>query len=170
MTKLRFIFALLLGGLIVGSGLFAAGAGAVQPYPPTVPASLQVSTTTPFQGQTIKVSGSNFGPSEPVRLTIGGLVVGVVNSDATGSFDPPVVVPSSLLGPQPVVGVGQTSGLTASLMLTVRAVPAAASSTGGSGLAFTGAQIGAALALAVILLATGAAFAVSGRRRRVRSN
>ena len=45
--------------------------------------------------------------TELVKLTIGGIFVGIAHTDATGHFDPPVIVPKSLSGDQLLTGTGQ---------------------------------------------------------------
>jgi hypothetical protein len=164
MRRVRLAFVALLGCLLAASGFLTGTAGAAS-YPPVTGPTITVSTTTPTQGQTIEVGGANYGANESVRLTIGGILVGTATTDSSGAFEPAVVVPTTLIGAQPLTGVGLTSGATASLTLTISA-PAAASSNSGSGLAFTGEQIAGALLLAVVLLAVGGGFALAGRRRR----
>jgi len=164
MRRVRLLFVVLLGCLVAAFGLVAGPAGAAS-YPPITGTGLTVSTTTPTQGQTIEVGGAKYGANETVTLTIGGISVGTATTDSSGAFDPAVVVPLTLIGAQPLTGVGVTSGATASLTLTILAATAGSGSSG-SGLAFTGTQIAGALGLAVVLLAVGAGFVLAGRRRR----
>jgi hypothetical protein len=188
--------ALLLAGLLAGPAAAGAAPGvrAVAPaaapqeicpgavaYPMSPGATIMSSTTTPYVGQTIKVSGVNYCPDEDVDITIGGKHVATTHTDGNGAFDPEVVVPAPT-GQRVLAGVG-ASGLSAdrdSLMLTVRAGagvepiavgPAGGSSGGGSGtggLAFTGTEIALLIALAAALLGGGIGLMYAGRRRSLR--
>jgi hypothetical protein len=164
MTMRRTLAALAVLGLFM-TALLHAQAGSAAPYPPTTQAQIMASTTTPFQKQKIEVSGLHYHANEDVRLTIGGIFVGTAHTDASGSFDPPVIVPA-LSGAQTLVGAGASGAAddTASLVLTVR-VPSTTTPSGG-GLAFTGVQIGGMIAGAAVLLAGGVFLTTAGRRRK----
>src|SRR5258706_15081607 len=91
------IFAALL--TVVWVGPAAAAPAAAAPYPPPVCATLSVSTTTPFPGQTITVSGVNFAPNEQITLVLDtGATLGDVTVGADGTFSKDVVVPNDLRG------------------------------------------------------------------------
>lgn len=175
-TALSAVLALLV------TGLWAAPSGVAAPYPPATHAQIFSSTTTPVQGQTIQVSGKDYLPNEDVRLTIGGIFVGTAHTDGAGSFARPAKVPATLLGDQPLTGVG-ASGLPTdrdSLTLTIRArgasnsaavagesnVAVAGRSNGAGGLSSTGARIALLVGVAVVLLAAGGVATRLGRRRR----
>ena len=162
-------------GLLLAGILFASSAvAAPKPkptstcYPPgRCHAKIFSSTTTPVQGQRIKVSGKFYLPNENVRLTIGGVYVGTARTDADGAFDPPVTVPN-LVGDQELSGVG-ASGLATdrdSLILTIRASGAAGAGDNAGGLASTGVQIAAFSLLGVVLLVGGGFLVLAARRRR----
>ncbi|PZS18054.1 MAG: hypothetical protein DLM57_06965, partial [Pseudonocardiales bacterium] len=101
---------------------------------------------------------------EVVNLTIAGSSVGSATTDAAGAFDPNVTTPD-LVGAQTLTGTGATSGLSASLTLTIRDCVAPAG-VGGGGLAVTGVQIAGITLLAVLLLGAGVFFVTAGRRRK----
>jgi hypothetical protein len=136
-------------------------------YPPTPNATVMSSTTTPFIGQKLEVSGSAYCPDEDVRLTIGGTFVGTAHTDATGAFDPSAIVPGPV-GQKQLCGVG-ASGLANDrdcLPLTISAGHGTDAVTTGGGLAMTGTQIAGLVVLAVALVAGGAFLAAAGRRRK----
>ena len=188
------VAALLLAGLLAvpAAAGAAPGARAAAPqeicpgavaYPMSPGATIMSSTTTPYVGQTITVSGVNYCPDEDVDITIGGKHVATTHTDGNGAFDSEVVVPAPT-GQRVLAGVG-ASGLSAdrdSLMLTIRAgagvEPVAVGPAGGSGgsgsgsgtggLAFTGTEIALLIALAAALLGGGIGLMYAGRRRSLR--
>jgi hypothetical protein len=177
----RTISRLVLFGLLIASVLFvpfaahAAPAGAATapaacphpvPYPPAPNATVQSSTTHPKVGQQIEASGIHYCPTEDVRLTIGGKFVGTGHTDATGAFDPQVVVPGPP-GQKLLCGIG-ASGLATDRDCLTLFVAAAGTSNGGSGggTSFTGVEIGALIAVAAVLLVGGAVFLRAGQRRK----
>jgi hypothetical protein len=182
MTVRRLFGVLATLALLCSAAVFARTAEAT-PYPPVTGAQIAVSTTTPYVGERIEVSGTFFGPDELVDIAIHGQVVASAHADARGSFDPSVVVPAPA-GQQQLTAHGRTSGLDASpILLTVRdatgglgvdAAAAVSSGTGAgagvgaghSGLAFTGVQIAMLCLLAALLLGGGTAAVYAGRRRR----
>jgi hypothetical protein len=188
------VAALLLAGLLAvpaaagaAPGVRAAAPQEICPgavaYPMSPGATIMSSTTTPYVGQTITVSGVNYCPDEDVDITIGGKHVATTHTDGNGAFDSEVVVPAPT-GQRVLAGVG-ASGLSAdrdSLMLTIRAgagvEPVAVGPAGGSGgsgsgsgtggLAFTGTEIALLIALAAALLGGGIGLMYAGRRRSLR--
>lgn len=181
MNMQRLFRAVAVAGLLTASAALAAPANAAAPTPTSVPgtcatypvqicqAHILSSTTTPTQGQTIEVSGLGYQPNEDVALTIGGIGVGTAHTDSSGNFDPPVVVPATLIGDQPLTGTGASHQPydVDSLVLDIRASGAGgSSSSSGGGLASTGVEIAAFSAVGAALIIAGIAFAVFGRRRR----
>jgi len=168
MTMRRVLSALAVLGLFLTTLAVGHGASAA-PYPPTTSAALSVSSTTPCEGQTIKVGGANFGATEVVLLAIGGNSAGSATTDSSGSFDPTVTTPN-LVGGQTLTGDGQTSGRSSSLTLTIRdcsSAGGAGGTTGGGGnLASTGVKIAGLSLLAAALLGGGMFFVTAGRRRK----
>lgn len=172
---------LVLAAMAAVLATLGAGAAAAAPTPTSVPATcptypiqicqahIMASTTTPFQGQSIEVSGRGYKADENVTLTIGGIAVGTAHTDSNGNFDPAVVVPASLVGDQPLTGRG-ASGLAwdvDSLVLNIRAGGTGASSSGG-GLASTGVDVVAGVAVALALIGAGLLLSHGGRRRHAR--
>lgn len=130
-------------------------------------ATIMSSTTTPFVGEHIEASGIKYCPNESVRLTIGGQFVGTAHTNGVGSFDPQVVVPGPV-GDKQLCGVG-ASGLSLDQDCLTLHVVSPTTTSGGPGLAFTGVEIGAIVAVALALLVGGALFATAGRRRKSHS-
>lgn len=199
MIRVLAVAALAVAGAVVvmAPAVAAPSAGSVcspgQPYPPSAGVMLRVSTTTPYQGQSIEVSGSGYCANETVTLRMGGQRLGTVHADAKGSFDPKVRITEDP-GRYRLTGAGQ-DGDHASVAMTVRpgsgvepisvhrpgangpgsnghapaangAVPAAAGA-GTGGLAFTGIDLALLIAIAVALLGAGSYLVYAGRRRRL---
>jgi hypothetical protein len=147
----------------------AAAASACDPskaYPPSPNATVQINTTNPFVGETVKVSGINYCPNEAVDITIAGQHVGTGHTDANGSFDPNVVVPGPA-GDKQVCGIG-ASGLSNDqdcLTINVRAT-GATHQPGGGGTAMTGVEIALLGLLALVLVVAGVVMTTLGRHRR----
>jgi hypothetical protein len=175
MSKRRGLSVLVVLGLFVATLAFgssaatAAAATCGTGYPVTTQASIAASTTTPFVGESIDVSGTCYHANEGVALTIGGVSVGTAHTDANGSFTLTVKVPD-LLGAQSLVGRGASGegNDVDSLTLTIEGSGVAGESIGGGGggLASTGVKIAGLVLLAGALIGGGAFFAVAGRRRR----
>ena len=164
----RVLSAIAATGLLTGTLFIGASAAVAAPYPPHQ-AIVTSSTTTPFQGQTIKVGGITYGPTEAVELKIGGIFVGTGHTDAGGNFDPNVVVPATLKGDQLLEGIGAegTPNDYDSLMLHIRVGGVNPTEPGGN--ANTGAKIAGMVGIAAVLLVGGTALTVFGRRRRASS-
>ncbi len=147
----------------------AVAAGACDPsqaYPPSPNATVQINTTDPFAGETVKVSGIHYCPNEDVDITIAGQHVGTGHTDADGSFDPNVVVPGPT-GDKQVCGIG-ASGLSNDrdcLVINVRA-KGATNQPGGGGTALTGVEISLLGLLALVLVVAGVVMTTLGRHRR----
>lgn len=150
-------------------------AGAVAPgddptcgtYPPSFGASMSVSTTTPFPGQTITISGQHFVANEHITLVLDtGFVLAHVTVGADGSFSVPVTLPASLRGSHTILVDGDTSVCPPD---PVQIVIQSGSTPPGGGLASTGVDILAGVAVALALIAGGILFARSGRRRHSHS-
>jgi hypothetical protein len=180
--RLIAVFGLLLAALTIGQTSAVATPARVPalesdtcphpaPYPPSPGATVMASTTTPFVGQTIEVSGKGYCPDEDVEIFIGGTHVATTHTDAAGSFDPSAKVPGPV-GRATLLGRG-ASGLSAdsdTLVLTVRSGSGSGSNSGspsgGPGLALTGSEIVGLIVLAVLLLGGGAVMTFAGRRKR----
>jgi LPXTG-motif cell wall-anchored protein len=169
---------LVAGAIAVVLAVFGMGAAVAAPTPTSIPlpcpspypfencqAHILSSTTTPFQGQTIEVSGLTYHANEAVTLTIGGIFVGTAHTDSNGNFDPPAVVPVTLLGDQPLTGRGASGAANDVDSLVLHITAAGTSNTGGGGLPNTGVDILTGLAVALALLGAGVLFLRGGRRR-----
>jgi hypothetical protein len=135
-------------------------------YPPGPGASLGVSTTTPFAGEQITVSGANFNASKPVTVNMNTQTVelGTTTTNAAGSFSLKVTIPSDATGSHSISVSGPavpTECPPGSIAITI-----ASSSSPKPPLSFTGVEIGALIAVALLLLAGGVLFATAGRRRQ----
>jgi hypothetical protein len=167
---------------LAASGSVSAGVCVkASAYPPESGPTLMVSTTTPYQGQTISTSGTGFCPDETVTLTIGATVMATTHTDGGGTFDPPIhitqdpgryrLVATGKLGDRASVGLQVRSGSAVAPVSVHRpaanghALAGAGSGTGG--LAFTGTDVAMLVALAAILLGGGGYLAYAGRRRRL---
>jgi hypothetical protein len=142
-------------------------------YPVTTTAMIKSSTTTPYIGEKIEVSGQTYCPNEDVKIYLDGHYKTTAHTDASGSFGPQTVAVGGPAGDQTLTGVG-ASGLSNdrdSLVLHVRASQGTAGeaiggSGSGSGLSSTGTDIALLVGVAVLLLGGGAALTVTARRRR----
>jgi hypothetical protein len=156
-----------------GSMLLAPAASAA-PYPPTVCASLSVSTTNPLPGQEITVSGENFIAGASVRLELHTViyVLKTVDADGAGSFTTTVKLPDGVTGSHTIVAAtGAPSGgdcPTDPLQLIHIQTGGGSTSAGpgGGGTSFTGVDVLAMLIGAAALVGVGVALNRSGQRRR----
>ena len=149
-------------------------------YPVSASAMIKVSTTAPYIGETIKVSGQAFCPNEVVRIYVNGHLRATTQSDASGAFDPSLKI-TGPAGDQTLTGVGASAQPNDedSLVLHVHAQQGiagesivaggsgnASASGGASGLALTGEDIALIVLVAALLLGGGTALTVAARRRR----
>lgn len=96
---------------------------------------LTVTPTISAVGGTLRVAGTNFVPGEQIQLSAHGESLGVAVATASGGYYYDVVVPIGSDGPTPVSATGLTSGLTASVPVTVvplAVTPATQTVTSGS--------------------------------------
>ena len=136
-----------------------------QTYPPGE-TSCGVSDTAVVPGQTVTVTGSGYPPNSEVTITLtGGIVLGTVTTDDTGSFTVDVVIPADVEPGQYSISCIDVSGETIGTDVTV--VGAAVVGT-----AFTGSSLNVPLwtVLSAILLGTGLMLLVAGRRSRRRQH
>lgn len=148
----------------------ASVAGACDPsqaYPPGPDATVQINTTNPVVGETVKVSGIRYCPNEDVDITIAGQHVGTGHTDGNGTFDPNVKVPGPT-GQKQVCGIG-ASGLAADrdcLTINVRAEGSTSNPGTNGGPAMTGVEIALLGLLALVLVVAGVVFSTLGRHRK----
>ncbi|HEV7525053.1 MAG TPA: hypothetical protein VGP92_08810 [Acidimicrobiia bacterium] len=166
MRRLFFVLAL---AVAVGA---PAGAAFAQSYQID-----SLSTTTPTPGQTIHVHGNGFAPSSSVgviqtcgstKSTIGSLTASSNDGTVDGDVALPATAPTgtctiSLLGTNPD---GSPRSLDFSVTVAAAQTAAAAATSSGSSLPFTGAMVGPMIAAAVGLVLVGASLVASVRRRR----
>jgi hypothetical protein len=152
-------------GLIIAVVAFAGPANA--DYSPH--ATVSVSNEAPAAGSSITFSGSGFTAGEKVTLKLdNGFQFNSVFANASGAFSEIITLPAGVTGTHTIVATGTTSGRTASLKIQVGGVGASAGTTSsGSGLAFTGADVIGIGALAVLLLLGGGLMRFARGRRKV---
>lgn len=156
-------------GLFIASsgGASAAPTADTTPYPPPSCPLLTISTTTPFPGQTITVAGSNFTAGAAVTIELDtNVTLAHVTASPSGAFSTSVTVPSDAVGNHVIRAVGTNLGNcpVGPIQITVSGVAPSSASNGG-GLASTGVDILAGLAIALTLLAIGAFMTGAGKRR-----
>lgn len=163
---------LLLGVLVCAAAWLATAAcpALAAPYPPAAPAGITASAFDPCAGASNVIGGNGFAPGETVRLVLAQTgPIADVRVRADGSFLVTVTVPLASRGSDQVTATGLTSGRSAGLTLDIPCVVGqsqAENRVGGGALASTGAQIGGAMALGVVLFGAGTALVMVGRRRR----
>jgi hypothetical protein len=153
--------------LVAGPAALSQAAPTPQYPPPSCP-QLGVSTTTPFPGQQITVSGSAFEASQKITLVMhsDAVVLAHVTADSGGSFAVKVTIPAGTSGNHTIAVEGGTSGCPVEpIQIRVQGHGVDSASSGG-GLAFTGVGILAAVAIALALITAGVILARSGRHRR----
>jgi hypothetical protein len=155
-------------------------------YPPTICPTLSVSTTNPLPGQTIAVTGTNFEPQASVKLELRSpvRVLKTVKSDGSGSFATSVKLPAGVTGKHTLVAVGGGStggagcGIDPFQTLNIQnngggnssaSTGTSTGTNGGGGTAFTGLDVLALIAAAVVLVGAGVMLNVSGKRRKYAS-
>lgn len=161
---------LLLTGIAV-SAVALGGPATAAPYPPANPASLTASAYDPCAGASNVIGGNGFLSGETVRLVLsqtGEIARATAGTD--GTFRITVTIPLSTRGSDQVLATGLRSGRTASLTLAIPCVVGQSNSSralpSNGSLASTGAAIGGAVLVALVLFGTGAVLVVAGRRRR----
>lgn len=172
MKAVRALLVTVLAAVLTFVGLSGQGALAA-PYPPPVCGQLSVSTTTPYAGEAIVVSGTGFFANKTFDLVMrpDTTDLGKVTSNSGGSFSRSVTLPSGIKGSHYIYADGDVSACPVDpAPLEIQAAAAVSAPSSRGGLAFTGFDILGFIALALGLVGVGAVFARSGRRRRVRSS
>ena len=164
---------LLLGAVLLAGAALVVVANPVSataaPYPPSNPAAITASAYDPCAGASNVIGGNGFRPGETVRLVLaqtGKIARATVAAD--GSFQVTVTIPLASRGSDQVTATGLGSGRSATLTLDIPCVAGQSNSSTqvGGGLASTGAQVGGAVLIGVVLSGAGAALLLAGRRRR----
>ncbi|MFP3466543.1 lamin tail domain-containing protein [Leifsonia sp. SIMBA_070] len=153
------------GGGDGGTGGGGTGGGA-----PGAPVAT-VSTGSVSAGGAVTVTASGFSAGEKVEIWLHSdpVLLAVVTAGPTGGVTATVRIPSGTpAGAHTLVLLGQTSGATATVGLTVAATASAAATNGGpAGLAATGSDVTVPLGAALLLAAAGGALLLArGVRRR----
>lgn len=158
------------------AALFVVAAPA-SAYPVAVCGQLEVSTTTPHEGQSIRVSGTGFvaGDRLTLELDSAATVLGHVTVEADGTFSTFVTMPADAKGSHLIYAVGSTTScpvdpqqlsISAGVAGVETSRAAAGSSAGSGGLASTGVKILAALLVGTALIGLGTVLTRGGRRER----
>ncbi|MCU1656129.1 MAG: hypothetical protein JWO57_785 [Pseudonocardiales bacterium] len=166
MKPVRLMVSALAGVLLALLGVSGVRAGAA-PYPPAICAQLAVSTTTPFPGQSITVSGSAFAAHQSVTLILdtSSTVLGHVTASAAGTFSTSARMPTDVRGNHLITVQGDVSGCPVDPVQINVQSGAGSSSSGGGGLAFTGFDAVLAVAVALGLIGAGVLLSRGGKRR-----
>lgn len=132
--------------------------------------TLSVSTTSPCEGESLTVTGTDFVPGSTVQLTLQSTPtsLGSVVVNANGGFTTTVTLPAGVTGTHEIVAAGpptRTNPNRASATITIRLCPVSAAKPPAPA-AFTGVDIFGMVALVVVLLGIGGAFLYIGRRRK----
>lgn len=165
-------------GIMIASVAFASSANAA-PY--TNAPSIAVSTTSPAEGSTITVTGTDFDANSTVNLTLYSqpYALGSVTTDSSGAFAASVTLPNGVTGSHTIVGQGPSSSASVSIEIysnsqgsgNASGNNAAGNNGSGSsgGLASTGFAVAGIGVVGLALLIGGSVLLLSGRRRKVTS-
>jgi hypothetical protein len=179
-------------GLLFASATGAGASGGSSTSPPTssVPTSCSASSTVsvPSSGSSSPISASEtctYADNTPVTVTFGGATVANVTSGATGLInltftgkDPEISVnggafSSAVYGVNTFTAVGKNasgSTNTATFLVDLEAPVSTAAATSSGGLAFTGADLLALIAAALVLILLGVGVVLYTRRRADKIN
>jgi hypothetical protein len=131
---------------------------------------VSISTTTPFPGQTVTISGANFDKNAHVSIvmTPPTVTLASVTTSATGTFTVQVTIPANITGTKTIsiVGGAPAGCLPNSIVITIQ-TPATAP---GNHLSNTGVDIFAGLLVALVLVCVGLFLTRTGRRRHEASH
>lgn len=160
-------------GIMIASVGFASSANAA-PY--TNAPSIAVSTTSPAEGSTITVTGTDFDANSTVNLTLYSqpYALGSVTTDSSGAFAASVTLPNGVTGSHTIVAQGPSSSASVSIEIYSKSQGsgyAAGNNGSGSsgGLASTGFAVAGIGVVGLALLIGGSVLLLSGRRRKVTS-
>jgi hypothetical protein len=156
--------------IIVFAAAALAFAGLVMPaanaYPPTVCATVSVNTTTPPEGGTIVVTGTQFtaGDSLQLKLQPGDFDLGTFTVAANGTFRAVVKLPAGVTGHRMIVVIGGGP----SCPVDPVSIDIGAGHATGGGTASTGTNVAMLLGAALLLLVVGGALTERGSTKRRR--
>jgi hypothetical protein len=165
---LRLMIASSLGALFAVVGVSAGqNAAATAPYPPQFCPTIAVSTTTPFPGEVITVTGSGFKADQSLTLVLQPSPVTTlahVTADSSGAFSTRITLPAGASGSHVIVADGSGSSCPVD-PIQIQVAGTSHSPSGGGGLASTGVDILVAVAVALSLICAGLVLTRGGRRR-----
>ena len=158
-------------GIMIASVAFASSANAA-PY--TKAPSIAVSTTSPAEGSTITVTGTDFDANRTVDLTLYSqpYALGSVTTDSSGAFAASVTLPNGVTGSHTIVGQGPSSSASVSIEIysNSQGYGSGSSGSGSDGsLAYTGVAVAGIGVVGLGLLIGGSVLLLSSRRRKVAS-
>ena len=141
-----------------------SGIRAAAPYPPVFCPTIAISSTHPFPGQTITITGQGFEAAQSLTLvmTPGNYTLGHVTTTAAGTFSVQVTLPAGVTGSRVIRAEGAGSDCPVDpiqIQISSNTTP-----TSQSPLPFTGVDILTALAIALALVGIGLLLTRSGRR------
>jgi hypothetical protein len=141
----------------------APQSSAAAPYTNGKCPNLMVGTTTPVEGGSLRVSGTDFGANTNVRLTLHTTTyfLADVTTTKAGSFATTVHLPSNVTGPHHIVGTDATKCPSAAVIINISGKR---TSPPGPPLAFTGVEVTTLSLLGALLLLTGGLLVLLGRR------
>jgi hypothetical protein len=137
-------------------------------YPPGQCKKASTSDSTPTRGETVTFySGEGqFTPGSTVHVRLGNTDLGTVTADSSGAATFTFKIPSNLrAGKHAIVFTGDALGSANSVSVPFT-VTGSGTAVAGSGLPFTGFELGAASLLGAGLLGAGTVAVVSGRKRK----
>lgn len=146
--------------------LIAMPAANAQEYPGG--ATFLTNDTNPTCGSTITLTGEGFAPNTAITLTVGGVTIGTVTSDASGNFSFPWTVPCTTIGTVTVTATDGATTLTINLNVraegtttTTRAVTPGGTTT----LPRTGSDSSIYVRVGVLLVSVGGLLVLGSRKR-----
>lgn len=164
------VIAMLASLVLLGSGTASArpaaavAASSSAPYPPVLCPTIAISTTHPFPGETITITGQGFAAGQALTLVMHTTtyVLGHVTTSAAGTFTAQVTLPAGVTGNHVIIAEGSGTDCPVDPIQILVGTPTSPGS--GSPLPFTGVDILTALAIALGLIGVGLLVARGGRR------
>jgi hypothetical protein len=159
--------------------MMASGAPAGATYPPTlIPTSCSNSQTVSVGGSATVTDSCTFAPGTTITITLNGAAYSTATAPASGVFtetftatDPHIAmnggpaVETAFGATNTFVATGTNASGASNVATTLVTIPAAASTTSSSSLAFTGTDLAATVVGGAALLAMGFALVMFARRR-----
>jgi hypothetical protein len=135
-------------------------------YPVGGAPSVSISTTSPFPGQTVTISGLNFDHSAHVAIVMRSPLVTLASTttSASGSFSVQVTIPTNVTGTKTISIVGGAPADCLPNTIVIQIQPPTGPPPGNH-LSNTGVDIFAGLLVALVLVGVGLFLTRTGRRR-----